>query len=97
MRFSALAYYLFLGLLLAGGVAERASALRSIGTMPSRSSVSLARPLLYGRYIVRSNLDARREARLMMVSSLSNSIFQFLFLTFTDYRDALIYGDFSRW
>jgi O-antigen/teichoic acid export membrane protein len=48
----------------------------------------------WGRYIVRSNLDAKREARLMMIASLANSIYQFVFLTFTDYRDALIYGDF---
>ena len=48
----------------------------------------------YGRYVVRSNLDAKREARLMVVASLANTIFQFLFLTLTDLRDALIYGDF---
>lgn len=48
----------------------------------------------YGRYVVRSNLDAKREARLMVVASLANTIFQFLFLTFTDLQDALIYGDF---
>jgi O-antigen/teichoic acid export membrane protein len=48
----------------------------------------------YGRYLVRSRLDARREARLMMTASLSNTIFQFVFLTATDWRDALIYGDF---
>lgn len=48
----------------------------------------------YGRYLLRSRLDARREARLMMIASLSNTVFQFLFLTFTAERDALIYGDF---
>lgn len=48
----------------------------------------------YGRYVVRSNLDAKREARLMVVASLANTVFQFLFLTLTDLRDALIYGDF---
>ena len=48
----------------------------------------------YGRYIVRSSLDARGEATLMVVASLANTIFQFLFLTLTDLRDALIYGDF---
>jgi O-antigen/teichoic acid export membrane protein len=48
----------------------------------------------YGRYLMRSRLDARREARLMMVSSLSNTFFQFAILTFTAEQDALIYGDF---
>ena len=48
----------------------------------------------YGRYIVRSNLDAKREALLMVVASLANSLFQLAFLTLTDLRDALIYGDF---
>lgn len=48
----------------------------------------------YGRYLVRSSLDARGEATLMVVASLSNTVFQFLFLTLTDLRDALIYGDF---
>lgn len=48
----------------------------------------------WGRYLVRSNLDARREAHLMMVMSLANSGLQALFLTATDWRDALIYGDF---
>ncbi|MCK6550166.1 hypothetical protein L6R52_30305 [Myxococcota bacterium] len=48
----------------------------------------------WGRYLVRSALDAKREARLMMVMSLSNSGLQALFLTATDWRDALIYGDF---
>lgn len=48
----------------------------------------------YGRYIVRSTLDAKREARLMVIASLSSSVFRFLFLTFTDLRDAMIYGDF---
>jgi O-antigen/teichoic acid export membrane protein len=47
----------------------------------------------WGRYIVRSTLEARIEARMMVVGSLANSIFQFIFLTFTDWRDALIYGD----
>jgi O-antigen/teichoic acid export membrane protein len=49
----------------------------------------------WGRYLVRSKLDASSEARLMMIASLSNSIFQFGFLTLTDLRDALIYGDFA--
>ena len=48
----------------------------------------------YARYVVRSSLDAKREATLMVVASLSNTVFQFLFLTLTDFRDALIYGDF---
>lgn len=48
----------------------------------------------YGRYILRSTLDAKREARLMVIASLSSSVFRFLFLTFTDLRDAMIYGDF---
>jgi len=48
----------------------------------------------YGRYVVRSTLDARREARLMVIASLSSSVFRFIFLTFTDLRDAMIYGDF---
>jgi O-antigen/teichoic acid export membrane protein len=47
----------------------------------------------WGRYIVRSTLEAKLEARIMVVGSLANSILQFVFLTFTDWRDALIYGD----
>ncbi len=47
----------------------------------------------WGRYIVRSTLEARLEARIMVVGSLSNSVFQFILLTFTDWRDALIFGD----
>jgi O-antigen/teichoic acid export membrane protein len=48
----------------------------------------------YGRYILRSTLDAKREARLMVIASLSSSVFRFCFLTFTDFEDAMIYGDF---
>lgn len=49
----------------------------------------------WARYILRSRLDAGREARLMVIASLSNSLFQLLFLTFTPFDDALIYGDFA--
>lgn len=49
----------------------------------------------WARYIFRSTLDARREAVIMLSLSLSNSVGRFSFLTFTDYRDALIYGDFA--
>ena len=48
----------------------------------------------WARYIFRSTLDARKEAVIMMTLSLSNSAGRFFFLTFTDLRDALIYGDF---
>ncbi len=48
----------------------------------------------YARYLLRSKLDAKREARLMVVASLTNSVLQFCLLRFTDLRDALIYGDF---
>lgn len=46
------------------------------------------------QYILRANLDYRREARLVMFASLSNSLLQLGFLTLTPYADALIYGDF---
>lgn len=49
----------------------------------------------YGRYIVRSRLEASREARLIAAASLSNSICTLLFLTLTDLDDAMIYGDFA--
>jgi O-antigen/teichoic acid export membrane protein len=95
MQFSALAYYLFLALMVIGGAAGIAVGF-SIHWNYAFAFFGLPWLVLYwwGRYIVRSNLDAKREARLMMVASLSNSIAQFAFLTFTDYRDALIYGDF---
>jgi O-antigen/teichoic acid export membrane protein len=47
----------------------------------------------WGRYIVRSTLEAKLEARMLVVGSVANSSLQFVFLTFTDWRDALIYGD----
>lgn len=94
LRFSALALYLFLLLLLVMGFAGIGVGF-AFGWSYALALFGLPWLVLYwwGRYILRSNLDARREARLMMVASLSNSVFQFLFLTFTDYRDALIYGD----
>lgn len=95
-RFGAIAIYLFLGLMVVmtfGGVAVGTFAGWTFGL----ALFGLPWLILswWGRYIVRSNLDAKREARLMMIASLSNSLFQFAFLTFTDYRDALIYGDFA--
>lgn len=48
-----------------------------------------------GRFLVRTKLDARVESKLVIVGSLTNSGFQFAFLVFTDYKDALIYGDFA--
>lgn len=47
----------------------------------------------FGRWIVRTNLDAPVEAFLVVVGSLSTSVFQFCFLSFTDLGAALIYGD----
>lgn len=48
-----------------------------------------------GRFLVRTKLDARIESRLVIVGSLSTSILQFVFLVFTDFKDALIFGDFA--
>jgi O-antigen/teichoic acid export membrane protein len=95
MRFSALAYYLFLGLLALGGIAGVAVGF-SIRWSYAFALFGIPWLVLYwwARYIVRSNLDAKREARLMMISSLANSVSQFVFISFTDLRDALIYGDF---
>ncbi len=47
----------------------------------------------WAQYILRSNLDYRREARLIIFASLSTSLLQLAFLTLTTYADALIYGD----
>jgi len=48
----------------------------------------------WGRYILRARGDAAREALLMSIASLSNTIFQILFLSLSTFDDALIYGDF---
>lgn len=47
----------------------------------------------WAQYILRANLDYRREARLVIFASISNSMLQLAFLTLTPYADALIYGD----
>jgi O-antigen/teichoic acid export membrane protein len=49
---------------------------------------------MWGRFLVRTRLEAKHEAVLVLVASLSNSGFQFLFLWLTSWVDALIYGDF---
>lgn len=92
--FSALALRVFFVLLVGMSVLGLAAGL-SLDWTYAFALFGLPWLVLYwwGRYIVRSKLDARREARLMMIASLSNSVYQLLFLTFTDYRDALIYGD----
>lgn len=48
-----------------------------------------------GRFIVRTKLDARIESKLVIVGSITNSGFIFAFLVLTEYKDALIYGDFA--
>jgi O-antigen/teichoic acid export membrane protein len=45
------------------------------------------------RYIVRSRLDAKYEAWLLVVGSLSKTLFIGGFLAFSDHPDAMIYGD----
>jgi O-antigen/teichoic acid export membrane protein len=49
---------------------------------------------MWGRFLVRTRLEAKHEAVLVLVASLANSGFQFLFLWLTSWVDALIYGDF---
>ena len=49
---------------------------------------------LWTRYIARSSFSPKFEATLALATSLCKSILQFLFLTFTNFDAALIYGDF---
>lgn len=94
-RFLKWMYSLFLGLFLVTGVLAYGLYL-GLGTHVALAALGLPWVVTYwyGRYLLRSRLDARREARLMVIASLSNTVFQFLLLTFTAERDALIYGDF---
>ena len=95
LRFTKMVFIGFMLLLLGfGAAAAVVSQLASLKYSLALLGLPFVITYWYGRYIVRSNLDAKREARLMMVASLSNTIGQFLFLTMTDFRDALIYGDF---
>lgn len=95
LAFSAMAYLLFGALMLVSAVAG-AVVWFAVDFRYALSLFGLPWVVLYwwGRYLARSNLDAKREAHLLMVASLANSVGQFIFLTFTSYRDALIYGDF---
>lgn len=95
VKFSALAFRLFFILM---GITTLGGALLGYFAGWRYSLALFGLPWLvfywWGRYVVRSNLDAKREARMMMIASLSNNIATFCFLTFTDYRDSMIYGDF---
>jgi O-antigen/teichoic acid export membrane protein len=95
IRFAKLAY---LGFLLLLGIFFAAGALVWFFTGGIVISMGLLGVpwvvvFFWSRYIVRSTLEAKLEARIMVVGSLANSILQFVFLTFTDWRDALIFGD----
>ncbi len=95
LRFAKMVYLGFMALFLVfGGAAVVVGSVVSLKYALALLGLPFLVTYWYGRYIVRSNLDAKREARLMMVASLANTIGQFLFLTLTDFRDALIYGDF---
>jgi len=48
---------------------------------------------MWGRFIVRSRIEAKYEARMMIVMSLMKSACIGAFISFSEYRDAMIYGD----
>lgn len=95
LRFAKMAYVGFVFLLLASLVVGGGIWLATERHVLALGCLGVPWVVVYywGRYIVRSTLEARIEARMMVVGSLANSVFQFAFLTFTDWRDALIYGD----
>lgn len=95
LRFAKLAYVGFFLLLLASLVVGGGIWLTTRRHVLALGCLGVPWVVVYywGRYIVRSTLEARIEARMMVVGSLANSVFQFILLTFTDWRDALIYGD----
>ncbi len=95
LRFVKLAYLLFAALL----------ALSLIIALPARyvygAHFALGIVILpftvaawWCRYIVRSQLDAKREAFFNSLASLGTSLFQLGFLVFSSFPDSLIYGDF---
>lgn len=95
-RFGRLAYILFGVLLAICGVAFAA-----VGAAFGNWAVALGLvgvPFIviwwWARYIYRTTLDARGEARLTILSSLSNSLLTLGFIVLTDFGDALIYADF---
>jgi O-antigen/teichoic acid export membrane protein len=94
-RFASLAYRgLFLLLLLslvgAPGVAFFAGGKLALGAL----AIPLMAFITWTRSIVRSRFDAKFEAWLVLVGSLSKSLTQLSFITMSDVDAALIYGDF---
>lgn len=47
----------------------------------------------WSRYIIRSRMEPKHEAPLLVAGSLSKTVFIGSFVAFSDYRDAMIYGD----
>lgn len=96
VRFTNIAYRLFLALLAVFGFVGAVLGL-SVGWVYGLGLIAIPFMVVYwwARYIFRSTLDAGKEATLLITISLSNSVGRFFFLTFTDHRDALIYGDFA--
>ena len=95
LRFTKIAYQLFAALLVVtGGFGAALGLFVSWNYGLGLIAIPFMVISWWARYIFRSTLDARKEAVIMMTLSLSNSAGRFFFLTFTDLRDALIYGDF---
>jgi O-antigen/teichoic acid export membrane protein len=96
LRFAKLAYLLFALLCV---VCAAASVPVGLVTGLSYALGVIAIPftvvLWWCRYIVRSQLDAKREALWVSIGSLSTTLFQLAFLTLTPFEDAMVYGDFA--
>ncbi len=95
LRFVKITYQLFAVLLVLGGAVGVPLGL-FVSWNYGLASFAIPMMVLYwwSRYIFRSTLNAKREAQLMVILSFSNTVGRFSFLTFTDWRDALVYGDF---
>ncbi|MBK8011458.1 MAG: lipopolysaccharide biosynthesis protein [Deltaproteobacteria bacterium] len=93
-HYGALAYRVFFALLVLCGLASLGV---GFGWKWTMAMALWGAPWLVvttlSRLIIRTRLDARREARIVVVGSLSTTVFQLGFLLLTDLPEALIYGD----